>query len=122
MRGHRHDYLTMVLDFLKPGVLRVDMQKKLVNDFPAQLTGRKECPWNENLVRVDVSSKKLDKEKASIFYTFVMKAMFLCKRARQDIQPGIAFLSTRVREPTDNDCAKLMRIMGFLKTTQDDVV
>jgi len=57
-----------------------------------------------------------------MFYTFVMKAMFLCKRGRPDIQPGIPFLVTRVRGPTEQDWAKLTRLLSFLKHTQDDVL
>ena len=40
---------------------------------------------------------------AGQFHTFVMKGMFLAKRARQDILTGIAFLATQVREPNQGD-------------------
>ena len=70
---------------------------------------------------VDLKSKQLDDERARIFHTFVMKGMFLCKRGRQDIQPGIAFLATRTTEPNEEDWAKLFKLMVFLKATQDNV-
>ena len=123
-RGHKHDYLAMTLDYSSPGVLKVDMTayvKGMVNDFPEQLTGKGKVPWTENLFKVDPESKKLKPDKAKIFHTFVMKGMFLCKRGRQDIQPGIAFLSTRTQAPTESDWYKLIKIMTFLKATQDDV-
>ena len=47
--------------------------------------------------------------------------MFICKRARQDIQLGIAFLSTRTIKPNEGDCRKLIRLLCFLKETQNDV-
>ena len=50
-----------------------------------------------------------------------MKGMFLCKRGRQDIQPGIAFLATRTTKPNEGDRAKLVKIMNFLKATQNEV-
>ena len=50
-----------------------------------------------------------------------MKCMFICKRARQDIQLGIAFLSTRTIKPNEGDCRKLIRLLCFLKETQNDV-
>ena len=56
-----------------------------------------------------------------MFHTFVMKGMFLCKRGRQDIQPGIVFLATRTSEPNEGDWAKLIKILVFLKATQDEV-
>ena len=54
-------------------------------------------------------------------HSLAMKGMFQCKRARQDIPPGIAFLSTRSIEPTQGDWAKLIRVMAFLKATQDEI-
>lgn len=124
VRGHRHDYLAMVLDYTSPGVLKLDMTqyvKTMVEDFPLKLTGTGMFPWSNKLFTVDPKSKKLDDERTSIFHTFVMKGMFLCKRARQDIQPGIAFLSTRTSEPTEQDWAKLVKLMLYLKETQDEV-
>ena len=48
--------------------------------------------------------------------------MFLCKRGRLDIQPAIAFLSTRCQEPNENDWNKLISFMSYLKDTVDDVL
>lgn len=124
VRGQRHDYLAMVLDYSSPGVLQMDMTKyvkSMVEDFPTKLEGVGTFPWTNKLFTVDPKSKKLDDERARIFHTFVMKGMFLCKRARQDIQPGIAFLATRTSEPTENDWSKLIKILVFLKATQDEV-
>jgi hypothetical protein len=124
VRGHRHDYLAMVLDFSRPGVLQVDMTnyvKAMIDDFPVKLEGIGTFPWTNKLFTVDPKSKKLDDERARIFHTFVMKGMFLCKRARQDIQPGIAFLATRTSEPNEGDWMKLIKILTFLKKTRDVV-
>ena len=60
-------------------------------------------------------------QKTHNFQTFVMKCMFLCKRVRQDIQPGIAFLSTRTIKPNKGDWRKRIRLLCFLKETQNDV-
>jgi hypothetical protein len=124
MRGKKHDYLAMTLDYSLPGVLRVDMTKyvkSMIDDFPVKLEGVGKFPWTDKLFTVDTKSKKLEYEKAKIFHTFVMKGMFLCKRGRQDIQPGIAFLATRTTEPNEGDWAKLVKIMNFLKATQNEV-
>jgi hypothetical protein len=51
-----------------------------------------------------------------------MKSMFLCKRARPDIDQGIAFLSSRVKETNEGDWNKLLRVLGFLKGTINDVL
>jgi hypothetical protein len=51
-----------------------------------------------------------------------MKAMFLCKRARPDIDQAIAFLSSRVKDANKGDWNKLLRVLSFLKGTINDVL
>ncbi len=79
-------------------------------------------PWDTNLFKVDSANPKLSPDKADEFVTFVYKALFVSKRARQDISPAIAFLTTRVKAPTKEDWAKLKKMMRFLKSTADDVL
>ena len=67
---------------------------------------------------INGNSKPLDEKCKEIFHTFVMKGMFVCKCARQDIQPGICFLATQVWEPTEQDWAKLVRLMTYLCDTK----
>ncbi len=45
--------------------------------------------------------------------------MFLCKRARPDLQPTIPFLCTRVKEPDIDDWKKLLRMLKYLQQTID---
>ena len=80
------------------------------------------APWNDKLFKVNNTTKKLDEKRKYIFHTYVMKAMFLCKRARPNIEPGVSYLSTRTTKPDESDWAKLLRVMGFLKGTKDDVL
>jgi hypothetical protein len=93
-----------------------------LEDFPYDVKETKVTPWTEPLLKVDKDAKKLEEERRSIFHTFVMKAMFLCKRARPDIDQAISFLSSRVREANEGDWIKLLRVMSFLKGTIDDVL
>jgi hypothetical protein len=71
---------------------------------------------------VDKTSKKLDDKRGETFYSCVMKAMFLCKRARSDVQPAISFLVSCVQEPNEGDWTKLIRVLVFLKRTRDDML
>jgi hypothetical protein len=50
-----------------------------------------------------------------------MKGMFVAKRGRQDILPGISFLATRTKEPTEEDWFKLLKILNYLRMTKDEV-
>jgi hypothetical protein len=124
-RGTTHEYLAMKLDYSTPNALKVDMREYLstmLTDFPYKLQGEVHVPWTEKLFKVDESSPKIDDKRRETFHSFVMKAMFLCKRGRSDVQPGITFLSSRVQEPNEGDWTKLVRVLVFLKTTKDDVL
>ena len=121
-RGTKHDYLGMTLDYSSPGKVKIDMRdyvKTMIDEFPAKLRGTASTPANDKLFKTDLGSK-LGKLKAEAFHTFVAKALFLMKRSRPDIMPTVAFLCTRVREPTTYDWQKLVRMMDFLKRTKEE--
>jgi hypothetical protein len=125
VRGKIHDYLAMILDFSIPGAMKLDMIyyiKQMIKDFPYEIKTITTNPWTEKLFKVDKESKKLDEKRRAILHTFVMKAMFLCKRARPDVNPVVGFLSSRVKEPNEGDWRKLMKTLGFLKGTMNDVL
>jgi len=70
----------------------------MLEEFPGTFKGNTKTPWTERLFKVSDDSLKLDIKKAALYHTFVMKLMFLAKRARSDIMPGVGFLSTRTSE------------------------
>ena len=94
----------------------------MLDDFPHKLQGNVSVPWSEKLFKVDETSKKLDDARRETFHSFVMKAMFLCKRGRPDVQPAISFLASRVKEPNEGDWKKLLRVLLFLKTTREELL
>jgi hypothetical protein len=125
VRGKVHDYLAMIMDYTQEGALKVDMRyyiEGMCEDFPHEIKATKVAPWTEKLFKVQKDAKKLEEARRSTFHTFVMKGMFLCKRARPDIEPAISFLSSRVKEANENDWTKLLRVLGFLKGTINDVL
>jgi hypothetical protein len=118
------DYLAMKLNFTEKGKLKLDMVDyvdNMVNDFPEELPPSN-YPWNDNLLEVDLSSKLLLKEKKELFHTFAAKALFLCQCAPRDIQPVIAFLTTWVKSPDEQDWFKLVKMMCYLKHRHKDVM
>jgi hypothetical protein len=52
----------------------------------------------------------------------VAKGLFLCKRARPDIQQAVLVLCTRVKNPNQADWEKLMRVMKYLNGTRKRVM
>ena len=121
-----HDYLSMNLDYSTLGKVKVNMvdhTKNVIEDFSEDLSGiRANCPWNKHLFKVNKESKKLSKDKAEEFHTFVAKGLFLTKQAIPDVMPAITFLTTRVKEPAESDWFKLKKMLAFLNNTAEDVL
>ena len=124
-RGPIHDYLGMTLDFSIKNQVKIQMEKyveSMINEFPEELknTDTVMSPSTSDLFQHN-NSNPLSKSKAEIFHTMVAKALFLSKRAWPDIQPTVAYLCTRVKEPNQTDWAKLQRLMKCLNGTYKNV-
>ena len=77
----------------------VDYVKGMLNDFSVKFKPNetRQSPAAEDLFAAGNNDKKLRKDQAEEFHTFVAKGLFLCKRARPDIHTAIAVLCTRVQ-------------------------
>jgi hypothetical protein len=51
--------------------------------------------------------------------TLLPKLLYLCKRTRPDIQVAVAFLSTRVNKPDQDNYMKLQRLVQYLQGNKD---
>ena len=76
-------------------------------------------PWpaDSKLFTVDWESPRLSAEDADYFHIMTARLLFACKRVRPDIQVGVAFLCTRVKDPTEEDYRKLARVIKYLWVT-----
>jgi hypothetical protein len=92
----------------------------MLADLPDEMKGEAPSPAANHLFTVDNSQEKVSKEKAQLFHTYVAKTLFLCKRARPDLQTAVAFLCTRVQSCDEDDIKKLIRMLQFLRATKDD--
>jgi hypothetical protein len=95
--------------------------ENMINEFPVKL-GKKDVAKTsagDNLFNLGTGAK-LDTKRSEIFHTFVAKGLFLCKRARPNIQQAILVLCTRVKDPNQADWEKLMRVMKDLKGTRNE--
>jgi hypothetical protein len=121
-RGKRHDYLGMDLDFTVKGEVQVTMipfLKGVITDFPEEITGTATSPAAAHLfdVRADEDRVLLEEERAIAFHHTVAQLLFACPCARKDIQPTVAFLTTRVRSPDEDDWNKLKRVLRYIRCT-----
>ena len=64
----------------------------------------------------------MNKEKHEDLHTCTAKASFVCERSRPDVQTPVAFSTTRVKEPDEDDWKKLVRMMTHFKHTKDSVL
>ena len=121
-RGKVHNYLGMKIDFSNKGKVKIDMTEyteKLLKEFREhyKLDGSAETPAGTDLF-ANKGGEILSNEMREVFHTFVAKGLFMSKRLRPDIQPTIAVLATRVKEPTMDDWKKLLRLMKYINGTK----
>ena len=123
--GPRHEFLGMVLDYSETGKVKIDMTdyvEKMVEEFEYELPQSAKTPAAEHLFKINNNCEKLNEKMSTDFHTFTAKGLFVCKHGRPDTQTAIAFLTTRVKEPDQDDWKKLMRLMTYLRDTQDMVL
>jgi hypothetical protein len=118
--GKIHDYLGMTMDFSVPGEVKITMIPYIeeILELFAQHDSSKSAantPAAEHLFKVNEEATSLDQEQATIFHNFVAKCLFLTKRARPDISTAVAFLTTRVKGPDQDDWKKLVRMIRYLR-------
>jgi hypothetical protein len=124
-RGKKHDYLGILLDYSEPGYVKLDMTayvKKVLEEVRDDMDGTATSPAAEYLFQIVDGVPLLDEATSEFFHATVAKLLFLCKRGRPDIQTAIAFLCTRVQNPTKHDYNKLARVIKYLRNTKDLVV
>jgi hypothetical protein len=122
--GKRHDYLGVDMEFCDDGALEVSMFKYLQNvidEFPETIEGKAETPAHEKLfeIRDEKEARKLSEEQALAFHHTVAQLLFMATRARRDIQTAVAFLTTRVKSPDEDDWGKLNKwVLKYLNGTK----
>ena len=111
----------MWLDFSLDGKVQVQMFDcidNMLEDLPEDMCGTLNSPAADHLFAVSHNAKKLTREQSDMFHHNVAKLLFLCKRAHPDIQTAVAFLTTCVMAPDEDDYKKLARVMRYLRGTK----
>ena len=108
-RGKINDYLGMNLDYTIKGEVHITMIpyiKEMIQDFrehDTSLEKKANTPAAEFIFKVDGRLRLFDDSRAKVFQTFVAKALFATKISRPDMHTAVAFLTTCVREPNEDD-------------------
>jgi len=116
------EYLGMTLDYSKKGKVQLSIFnyiKKIIEEAPEDMTGRKKTPMSGHLFTINENCEKLPEKTVQCGHHMVAKLLYLCWHTRQDIQMAMAFLCTHVQNPDNNDYKKLSRIIQYLRGTQE---
>ena len=89
----------------------------MLTELPEDMEGMATTPAAEHLFKINETPTYLTDEDAMFFHHNVAKLLFLCKRARPDLQMAVAFLSTQVKHPDHDDYKKLAQAMKYLRKT-----
>jgi hypothetical protein len=121
-RGKKHSYLAMNI-VADTETVSLDMCGYLDKTIEGKkLRAGVRSPCTAAVFEIDNSAKELTVEERAMFHTDVYRLLYMSKRTRMDIMVGVSFLSGRVAKPTDEDQAKLVRILSFLAATRDQKV
>jgi len=75
-----------------------------------------------HLYKVNPNDIRLPGKKRQLFHSIAAKLLFLSKRGRPDMQPTVAFLTTRATkayEDDEEDWKKMGRLLQYLNATID---
>jgi hypothetical protein len=117
--GRKHEYLGVEMEFNEDSTLDVSMFKYLqdvIDNFVEVIRGQAATPVAAHLfeVRDKKEARPLKEEQALAFHHTVAQLLFMATRARQDIQTAVAFLTTMVKNPDEDDWGKLKRVLKYL--------
>ena len=121
-RGTKHDYLDMDIEYTGNKEVTVCMKiymKEILDEFPMEIKGEVSTPASLFLFNVNPEAKKIEEERARAFHTAVAKLLFVVKRGRGDMITATSFLTTRVKEPDEDDWKKLIRLLKYMRATMD---
>ena len=98
--------------------MRVSMKQfteKILAEFPEDITQTAESPADDYLFQVreddDPRKRILPNKRAQVFHRIVAMLLFLVSRSRRDCKTAVAFLTTRVTQPDEDDWGKLQRVL-----------
>ena len=115
----------MNLGFTNDGqvqVLMIPYVEKILKNFPEEIgTSTTSTPAAKYLfkTRDERDANFIPEEQATQFHHNVAKLLFVSTGARQDTQTEVAFQTTRVKSPDEDDWEKLKRVIKHLNGTRN---
>ena len=72
----------------------IEQLKEAIEWLDEKLENIASSPVNKKLFTSDDDAQQLNYEKSELFHSIVAKVLFICQRARPDIEPTVAYLCT----------------------------
>jgi hypothetical protein len=121
-RGLVHEYIGMTLDYTVKGevkIMMVDYLKGVIGDFPEVIDRTAPTAASEHLfdMRPDEEIVLLEEERARAFHHVVAQLIFALLQAHKDIQLAVSFLTTRIKQPDEDDWNNLKRLLKYIRGT-----
>ena len=91
---------------------------KCLDKSEPKSSGTKSSADPLNLFVVDQDCEKLSKEKSETFQNIVAKMFFNTKLSRTDTVTAIYYLTTRVRDPDQSGCLKMVHLFKYVRETK----
>ena len=123
-RGKIHEYLGMTIDSTDTGKVRItiyDYVDETISELPTKMIGESTMPASNHLFEFldnNDANQLLKPELSEEFHHSVAKTLFLSKRTRPNLQTAVAFLTTSVKLPNNDDQKKLSKLMKYLQETR----
>ena len=122
--GKEHEYLGMKVRITDDRKIEIDMREQIdeiLESFGYNIEDGASTPAARHLMMVNAKGILLDPKRKESFHSNTAKLLYLEKRARPDIETAVAFLTTRVSNPDEDDWKKLIRVLSYLKTTKNEL-
>ena len=121
-RGLVHEYLGMTFDLRTKGEVALsqyDYIKKMNTRLPDEMKGKnRSTPAPADLFKQKDNDAELDKDRQQLYHTITAETLWLSQRSRPDTQLATGYHCTRVKNPTENDWAKLIWEQQYIWTTR----
>jgi hypothetical protein len=91
---------------------------KIIKEFPEEILEKQATPAGDHLFKVRKDGTKLNEEQADAFHHIVYQLLFAANQTRQDIQMAVLFLTTRVKDPDEDNWGKLKWDLKYLNGTK----
>ena len=109
-RNKIQGYLGMNITITDDKFIEIEMKEQIceaIEAFGDEITGTVTSPTARHLFEVNDDNPLLSTSQADIFHSVTAKLLYLQKRARPDIETAVAYLTTRVTSPNQDDWKKL---------------